>query len=281
MRETEHETALDVRYSELKRELKEFKKARQHLGVAGVATGDALYGAAFVKPSALGAVKRQKRSRSGSRSSSVFRGARGNDHDPAASKLALWAESNPAHTLQRMADQLVDGIGGRWTALPPAPNPATHPALGPKNLRELETLSKVLDQPAAGRSSSGRCHPALQSHRNGHAGRRLEVCVSSGAFAQRKASPHGERRTRVHQQGPSARGEAEKVPGRGPRSEVEGLRLHGKGRRKRQTLGQGESTPHFKGQSKGKSSDKSKTFERGLLLRGVGSQTVGGSPGAC
>ena len=79
-------------------------------------------GQLFVKPPALGAVKRQKRSRSGSRSSSVFRGARGNDHDPAASKLAVWAESNPAHTSfsgwpTNSAAKIVDGIGGRWTAL--------------------------------------------------------------------------------------------------------------------------------------------------------------------
>ena len=52
-----------------KRELKEIKRARQQLEVAGaedredVATGDPLHGAAFVPP-VLGAVQRQKRSRS-------------------------------------------------------------------------------------------------------------------------------------------------------------------------------------------------------------------------
>ena len=103
-----------VRDSELKRELKEIKKARQQLEVArtenrqDVATGDLLYGVAFVKPPALGAVQRQKRSWSGSRSSSVFRGARVKYHDPVASKLAVWAESVPGiiavHTFQRMAN---------------------------------------------------------------------------------------------------------------------------------------------------------------------------------
>ena len=104
LRKTEQETALDVRNSELKRELKETKRARQQ-DLKDVAGGDTLYGAAFVRPP-----KRQKRSRSGSWSSSVFRGARGRDHDPVASKLAVWAKSSPgvlaAHTLQRMAHQL-------------------------------------------------------------------------------------------------------------------------------------------------------------------------------
>ena len=144
MRKTEQETFLDVRYSELKRELKEIKRARQQLEVAGaedredVATGDTLYGAAFVKPPVPGAVKRQKRRRSGSRSSSVFRGARGKGHDPVASKLAIWAESNPG--ILRDTQHSADGrptqsrrsstgleasglpSGGH---LPPAPNIAT------------------------------------------------------------------------------------------------------------------------------------------------------------
>ena len=126
LRKLEQETALDVGYSELKREFKEIKWARRRLEVAGaedredVATGDTLCGAAFVKPPALGAVQRQKRSQLGSRSSSVFRGARGKDHDPVASKLAIWVESNP-------------GI-----------------LAGHRNLRELETLSEIMDKLAAG-----------------------------------------------------------------------------------------------------------------------------------
>ena len=40
----------------------------------------------------------------------------------------------------------------------------------------LETLSEVMDQLAAGQIA------ALQSHRSGHAGRRLEACVSFWSF---------------------------------------------------------------------------------------------------
>ena len=73
-------------------------------------TPPTLYEAAFVKLPALGVVKRQRRSQSGSRSSSVFRCACVKDHDPVASNLAVWAESNPrilaAHALQQMVDQL-------------------------------------------------------------------------------------------------------------------------------------------------------------------------------
>ena len=51
---------------------------------------------------------------------------------------------------------------------------------------------------------------APQSHRNGHAGRRLETCDLSGACARRQASYHGERRTRAPLQGASARDVVEK-----------------------------------------------------------------------
>ena len=112
---------MDVCYSELTRELKEIKRARQRLD----ATRDTLYGAAFVNPPALGAVKRQKRSRSGSWSSSVFRSAHGKDHDPVPSKLAVWRNRTQVfsrHTPfsgrpSSSAAKVVDGIGGQLTAL--------------------------------------------------------------------------------------------------------------------------------------------------------------------
>ena len=133
------------------------------LGPRIVATGDTLYGAAFVKPPALGAVQRQKRSRSGSRSSSVFRGARGKDHDPVASKLCDLGRIEPRHSRgthhQRMADQLSrEGRRRDWWPVD-CPSVATshlhqilqpmYPGLGPRNLRELETLSEIMDQQAA------------------------------------------------------------------------------------------------------------------------------------
>ena len=126
-----------------------------------MATGDTLHGAAFVKPPAPGVVQRQKRSRSGSRSSSVFRGACGKDHDPVASKLAIWAQAFSRHTLfnrwpTNSAGKVVGGIGNRWTALRWPPShlhqilQPMYPGLGPRNLRELEALSEIMDQLAAG-----------------------------------------------------------------------------------------------------------------------------------
>ena len=114
-----------------------------------------------MKPPALGAVKRQKRSWSGSRSSSVSRGAHGNN--PVASKLAVWAESNPgilaAHTFQWMADQVSrEDRGLDWrpvdcflvaTSHPHQILQHMSPGLDPRNLREVETFSEVMDQLAA------------------------------------------------------------------------------------------------------------------------------------
>ena len=91
-----------------------------------------------MKPPALGAVQRQKRSRSGSRSSSVFRGARGKDYDPVASEACDLDRIEPRHSRgtpladgrpsqpRRSSAGLVAGglpFGGHLAL---APNLATH-----------------------------------------------------------------------------------------------------------------------------------------------------------
>ena len=92
---------------------------------------------------------------------------------------------------------------------------------------------------------------------------------------QSVSSP-GERRTRAHHQGTSARDEAEKVFGRKPRSLAEGLGRQGQGPRKRQTSDNEKGRPNFKGQSEGKSSVKGKTSEeKPLQHREVGYPPVG------
>ena len=87
-------------------------------------------------------------------------------------------------------------------------------ALGPTNLRELGTFSRIMDQLVA--SQFGRAtdvttqrYKAIEMTIDGVWKRasHLELLPN---FARRQASPHGERRTRVYHQGASPRDEVEK-----------------------------------------------------------------------
>ena len=158
--------------------------------------------------------------------------------------------------------------------LAPAPNLATH-VPWPRSQEPSRAQNPLRDHgpPGGGsvRSSSGCRHAALQSHRDGHAVRRLEACIASGAFARRKASSDAERRTRVHHQGASARDEAEKISGRRPCSLAEGLGRQGQGPRKRETLRQGEGTPASQRPV------QRKVQRQGQSFRGESLSSVGGS----
>ena len=266
-----------------------------------MATGDTLYGAAFVQP-VCGATPKAKRvGILGRRQFFAVLAARITIQWP----RSLRSGQNRTQAFSRQtpfngwptnsAGKVVGGIGGRWTALRWPPRTCTK-SCNPCALASVPGTSRARDPlrghgPAGGgsvRSSSGCRHAASQSHRDGHAGRRLEACIASGAFARRKASSDGERRTRAHHKGASARDEAEKISGPRACSLAEGLGRQGQGLRKGQTLGQGEkdarisrASPKESPATRAKLSRRKLLQRRGLLFGGVGSPPVGGGPGAC
>ena len=97
----------------------------------------------------------------------------------------------------------------------------------------------------------------------------METCIASGAFARRKATSDGERRTRAHHQGVSARDDAEKISGRRPCSMAESLGRQGQGPTKGETLGQGEKTPASQGPVQRKVQRRGQSF-RGESLSSTG-----------
>ena len=260
LRKSEQETALHVRYSELKRELKEIKRSRQQLEVAraedreDVVTGDTLYGAAFVKPTALSAVQRQKRSRSGSRSSSVFRGARSKDHDPAARAFSRHTPFNGWPT--DSARKVVGGIGGQWTALRWPPRTCTK-SCNPCTLASVpETF--VSSRPSRAADVATQRHKAMEMAIQDGDGKRashLELLPD----AKRLLTGRDEQELITRELRHEMRLRKFLDEGRAPwrkRSDAKG-----KGQEKGKHSDKGNGRPHLKGQSKGKSSDKSKAFE--------------------
>ena len=278
----------------MKRELKEIKRARQQHEVAraedreDVATGDTLYGAAFVKPPALGAVQRQKRSRLGSRSSSVFRDARGKDHDPVALKLAIWAESNPgtlaAHTLQRMAEKVSrEGRRKDWRPedCPPVATSHLHqilqpmyPGLGPRNLRELETHSEIMDQLAAGQFGRA-ADVATQRYKA------IEMAMQDGDWkrasnlellpdAKRLLTGRDEQELITRELRHEMRLRKFLDEGRAPWRK--GSDAKGKGQEKGKHSDKEKGRPHLKGQSKGKVQRQGQSF-RLESLSSIGSSS--------
>ena len=165
--------ALKARAAELKAELRDVKRQRQTRAAPREperemgASRRTLYGVVFEKdPSPV--VKRRTAhhgaSRSRSHSSSVFRGTAAQGHDPAVSRLAVWADNHPgvlsARVLQKMSDQLGrDGKKRDWLPeeCPPVATAYVHqvlrpqfPSMGARNNRELDTLSEIMDRMAAG-----------------------------------------------------------------------------------------------------------------------------------
>ena len=221
LRKSEQETALDVRYSELKRELKEIKRARQQLEVA--------------------------------RADQLNREGRRRDWRPV--DCPPVATSHLHQILQPM-----------------------HPGLVPRNLRELETFSEIMDQLAAGQFGRA-ADVATQRYKA------TEMAMQDGDW---KGAPHlellpdgkrlltGREEPRAHHQGSSARDEAEKISGRRPCSLAEGLGRQVQGPRKGQTLGQREMTPASQGPVQRK---VQRQGQGSSSLEESGSPLVGGVPG--
>ena len=184
---------LNDRYSELKRELKEIKRARQQLEVAaaedreGVATGETLYGAAFVNPPALGAVKRQK---------------------------CRWSGSHSA------MDQLAAGQFGRAADVATQRYKVVEIAMQDGDWKRASHLELMAD---AKRLFAGRDEQELIKELRHEM--RLRKFLDEGRAPWRKGSDA------------KGKGQQGKHPDKGKRH------------------------PHFKSQSKGKSSDRGQTFE--------------------
>ena len=253
----------------MKRELKEIKRAPQQLEVARCRNRRYIHGAVVRETSSSGsrtAPKAQpvghsvvvsfsrcsrQRSRSSGLEASGLCGI-----EPKYSRDTHPSAGGRQTQPRRSSTELEAGGLPSGDHLPPAPNPATRvpcPSLRP---------SKVIDQPAADRSSSD---VATQRYKaiEMPCGTEIGKCAS-----HLELLPDAKRLL--------TGGDEQEFISRELRHEV----------RLRKFLDEGHaprwkgSDSMGKGEEKGKLSDKEKV-RQGLLLREVGSQTVGGGPGAC